>query len=49
MILNFDRPGFNQLIKDIECGNNTSYAIVLVLFILLVIILGSRTLGNNSN
>ena len=34
---------------SIRGGYGNGAAIVLVLFILLVIILGSRTLGNNSN
>ena len=35
-------PSFQSCPMPVSCGNNSSYAIVLVLFILLVIVIGSR-------
>lgn len=37
----FNQP-FTPYYSSCGCGNNSNYAIVLVLFILLVIVLGSR-------
>lgn len=34
--------GFAPYYPSYGCGNNSNYAIVLVLFILLVIVIGSR-------
>ena len=38
----FSTPSFSPYYSNYGCGNNSNYAIVLVLFILLVIVIGSR-------
>lgn len=38
----FATPAFTPYYSSCGCGNNSNYAIVLVLFILLVIVIGSR-------
>ena len=38
----YSQPAFAPYYPTYGCGNNSNYAIVLVLFILLVIVIGSR-------
>ena len=38
----YNQPAYAPYYPGYGCGNNSSYAIVLVLFILLVIVIGSR-------
>ena len=38
----YAQPAYAPYYSGYGCGNNSSYAIVLVLFILLVIVIGSR-------
>lgn len=38
----YNAPMFTPYYPSCGCGNNSNYAIVLVLFILLVIVIGSR-------
>ena len=38
----FNTPSYAPYYSSCGCGNNSNFAIVLVLFILLVIVIGSR-------